>query len=237
MGCDLLKSGGKSSLTFICFIAWYVQYLDENKKLILAILDNQNLGKLAECAQYQAQLQKNLMYLAAIADAQPQVTPPQVPQHTLMQQSGHYMQHPQAALAQQAGGFPPKVGMPYTQQQLQEHHQQQLQQQAMQGHMGTRPGINNGMHPMHFDANLGGVSNVGSLSNAGLTDFSRGGTNASPSAGAGGAGISSGLSLDARGSKQDGAETGSGDAPGNSAAGHSGTNGEPSYMKGSEDAN
>lgn len=28
-----------------------VQYLDENKKLILAILDNQNLGKLAECAQ------------------------------------------------------------------------------------------------------------------------------------------------------------------------------------------
>jgi hypothetical protein len=28
-----------------------MQYLDENKKLILAILDNQNLGKLAECAQ------------------------------------------------------------------------------------------------------------------------------------------------------------------------------------------
>ncbi|XP_073282300.1 GRF1-interacting factor 2-like isoform X1 [Primulina huaijiensis] len=51
------------------------KYLDENKKLILAILDNQNLGKLAECAQYQVQLQKNLMYLAAIADAQPQTTP------------------------------------------------------------------------------------------------------------------------------------------------------------------
>lgn len=28
-----------------------VQYLDENKQLILAILDNQNLGKLSECAQ------------------------------------------------------------------------------------------------------------------------------------------------------------------------------------------
>lgn len=27
------------------------QYLDENKQLILAILDNQNLGKLNECAQ------------------------------------------------------------------------------------------------------------------------------------------------------------------------------------------
>ncbi|VVB06897.1 unnamed protein product [Arabis nemorensis] len=46
--------------------------LDENKTLIMAILENQNLGKLAECAQYQAHLQKNLMYLAAIADAQPQ---------------------------------------------------------------------------------------------------------------------------------------------------------------------
>jgi hypothetical protein len=28
-----------------------LQYLDENKQLILAILENQNLGKLAECAQ------------------------------------------------------------------------------------------------------------------------------------------------------------------------------------------
>jgi hypothetical protein len=27
-----------------------VQYLDENKQLILAILDNQNLGQLTECA-------------------------------------------------------------------------------------------------------------------------------------------------------------------------------------------
>jgi hypothetical protein len=48
------------------------KYLDENKQLILAILDNQNLGKLNECATYQAKLQQNLMYLAAIADAQPQ---------------------------------------------------------------------------------------------------------------------------------------------------------------------
>lgn len=33
------------------FIYFFLQYLDENKTLILAILDNQNLGKLAECAQ------------------------------------------------------------------------------------------------------------------------------------------------------------------------------------------
>ncbi|KAI3415045.1 uncharacterized protein J3R85_015504 [Psidium guajava] len=76
------------------------KYLDENKKLILAILDNQNLGKLAECAQYQAQLQKNLMYLAAIADAQPQAPPmpPQMAPHTVMQQGGYFMQHPQLLL-------------------------------------------------------------------------------------------------------------------------------------------
>mmetsp|Transcript_35814 Transcript_35814/g.113217 ORF Transcript_35814/g.113217 Transcript_35814/m.113217 type:complete len:157 (+) Transcript_35814:306-776(+) len=48
------------------------KYLDENQTLILAILENQNLGKLSDCAQYQARLQQNLMYLAAIADAQPQ---------------------------------------------------------------------------------------------------------------------------------------------------------------------
>ncbi|KAH6812585.1 GRF1-interacting factor 3 [Perilla frutescens var. frutescens] len=47
------------------------KYLDENKNLIVAILENQNMGKIAECARYQAILQKNLMYLAAIADAQP----------------------------------------------------------------------------------------------------------------------------------------------------------------------
>ena len=47
------------------------KYLDENQQLILAILENQNVGKLAECAKYQTNLQENLMYLAAIADAQP----------------------------------------------------------------------------------------------------------------------------------------------------------------------
>ncbi|CAL54353.1 SSXT [Ostreococcus tauri] len=47
------------------------KYLDENQQLILAILENQNVGKLAECARYQTKLQENLMYLAAIADAQP----------------------------------------------------------------------------------------------------------------------------------------------------------------------
>ncbi|MCH95653.1 GRF1-interacting factor 3, partial [Trifolium medium] len=54
---------------------------------------------------YQAQLQKNLMYLAAMPDAQPQTPalPPQMAPHPSMQQ-GFYMQYPRAAtVAQQPG--------------------------------------------------------------------------------------------------------------------------------------
>ncbi|VYS44634.1 unnamed protein product [Arabidopsis thaliana] len=149
------------------------KYLDENKKLIMAIMENQNLGKLAECAQYQALLQKNLMYLAAIADAQP---PPPTPgpspstavaaqmatPHSGMQPPSYFMQHPQAS---PAGIFAPRgplqFGSPLQFQDPQQ--QQQIHQQAMQGHMGIRPmGMtNNGMqHAMQQpETGLGG--NVG----------------------------------------------------------------------------
>ncbi len=40
-----------TSLTSDTYSISLLQYLDENKQLILAILENQNLGKLAECAQ------------------------------------------------------------------------------------------------------------------------------------------------------------------------------------------
>ncbi|KAL0700487.1 hypothetical protein Bca4012_056609 [Brassica carinata] len=164
------------------------KYLDENKKLIMAIMENQNLGKLAECAQYQALLQKNLMYLAAIADAQPpppttgaapapamasQMTAP----HPSMQPPSYFMQqHPQASgmapQASPAGIFPPRgplqFGSPHQLQDQQQQQQLQLHQQAMQGHMGIRPmGIsnNNGMqHQMQQpETSLGGASgaNVG----------------------------------------------------------------------------
>lgn len=145
------------------------KYLDENKTLILAILDHQNLGKLAECAQYQAKLQKNLMYLAAIADAQPQspAIPTQMPPHPAMQQGGFYMQHPQAAaMTQQQGMFPSKMPLQFnTAQQLQDQHQQlQRQQQGMQ--LG---GANSGMH-----STLGGASNSSQLTTSGAGD-ARGG--------------------------------------------------------------
>ncbi|XP_050385140.1 GRF1-interacting factor 3-like [Argentina anserina] len=140
------------------------KFLDENKKLILAILDNQNLGKIAECAQYQTQLQKNLMYLAAIADAQPQPQAPTMPAqlapHPAMQQAGYYMQHPQAAaaMAQQQGLFPQKMQMQFNSAQQMHEVQQQLHQQAMQGQMGMRPGGANGMPSMHHTESTHGGS-------------------------------------------------------------------------------
>ncbi|XP_068315530.1 GRF1-interacting factor 3-like isoform X1 [Pyrus communis] len=143
------------------------RYLDDNKTLIMAILDNQNLGKLAECAPYQAQLQKNMIYLAAIADAQPlsPAVPAQMAPHPAMQQAGYYMQHAQAAaMAQQQGIFPPKMPMQFNNmhqmhdpQQQQQLHQQN--QQAMQGQMGMRPRGANGMPSMHYtEGSFGGGS-------------------------------------------------------------------------------
>ncbi|KAB1219721.1 GRF1-interacting factor 3 [Morella rubra] len=195
------------------------KYLDENKKLILAILDNQNLGKLAECAQYQAQLQKNLMYLAAIADAQPQTPtmPTQMAPHPALQQGGYYMQHPQAAaMGQQPGIFPQKLPLQFNNPHAIQDPQQQLHQQhqqAIQGQMGMRTGgANNGLHPMHTDATHGGGS-------------SGGGPIPGPN--------------DVRGgSKQDGSEVGAGgaDGQGTSVAVHGSGDGESSYLKGSEEA-
>ncbi|CAA0838911.1 GRF1-interacting factor 3 [Striga hermonthica] len=160
------------------------KYLDENKKLILAILDNQNLGKLAECAQYQAQLQKNLMYLAAIADAQPQTPamPTQMtPPHPAMQQpGGFYMpHHPQASPMQHpAGGLFPPRGPPFT-----SPHPMQEQAQAQIGvaNMGQLAGggpSNSGLDDML----LGGGSKQDNNKAAASSDAARGN---SPAAAAG----------------------------------------------------
>lgn len=167
------------------------KYLDENKKLILAILDNQNLGKLAECAQYQAQLQKNLMYLAAIADAQPQTPamPSQMTPHPAMQQAGFYMQHPQAAaMAQQSGMFQARApfSSPHPLQDPQQHpNNLQSHHQASQGQLTLRS--NNSMNPLHNDANLGGAGNSIPTSNSNLNDI-RGGSKQDKPDSRGGAG-------------------------------------------------
>uniref|UniRef100_A0A2P2MUK4 Uncharacterized protein MANES_01G041400 n=1 Tax=Rhizophora mucronata TaxID=61149 RepID=A0A2P2MUK4_RHIMU len=115
------------------------KYLDDNKQLIMAILEYQNQGKFAECTRYQAQLQQNLMFLASIADIQPQGTtaPSQMlPQASVQQE--HYVQPSQAAMPQRSMHFAPKplpLQLDDQQQQqlpslLQHHHQQQ---QLIQG--------------------------------------------------------------------------------------------------------
>ncbi|CAI0544720.1 unnamed protein product, partial [Linum tenue] len=85
------------------------KYLDDNKKLIMAILEHQSAGKFAECSSLQNQLQQNLMYLAKIADAQP---PPPQPQGTTP---------------------PPNAQMASVQQEQQQQQQQQHYMQASQG--------------------------------------------------------------------------------------------------------
>lgn len=81
------------------------QYLDENKSLILKIVESQNSGKLSECAENQARLQRNLMYLAAIADSQPQPSSmhSQFSSGGMMQPGTHnYLQQQQQQVQQMA---------------------------------------------------------------------------------------------------------------------------------------
>ncbi|KAK9845851.1 hypothetical protein WJX81_004132 [Elliptochloris bilobata] len=55
------------------------QYLEDNEALIQTINDAINLGRFDNATLYQAQLQRNLMWLAAIADAPTTGTLPQPP--------------------------------------------------------------------------------------------------------------------------------------------------------------
>ncbi|KAL9235142.1 hypothetical protein vseg_009930 [Gypsophila vaccaria] len=143
------------------------QYLDENKSLILKIVESQNSGKLNECAENQARLQRNLMYLAAIADAQPQQAAmlSQYPQSSMMQSGGHYMQQyqqsqqmtPQALMAARSS-------IMYSQQAysaLQQSH-------ALQGQIG----LSSGLSMLQGDSH----NNAGSSAMLGgaYSDFGRG---------------------------------------------------------------
>ncbi|KAK9063128.1 hypothetical protein SSX86_016998 [Deinandra increscens subsp. villosa] len=115
--------------------------LDDNKNLIMAILENQNLGKFQECAQYQAVLQKNLMYLAAIADAQPpapgpppQTSTPQVSSKFVISNLSFWLTFlyimqmpPNSSIPQQASGY------------MQQQHQGAQAQQQSQQQGGSVP--------------------------------------------------------------------------------------------------
>ncbi|PIN22928.1 hypothetical protein CDL12_04365 [Handroanthus impetiginosus] len=150
------------------------KYLDENKNLIMAILENQNLGKMAECAQYQAILQKNLMYLAAIADAQPQgsSTPSQLPTTSVAPQGNSPVLQPQASIAQQQPNAPvaktPFQVNAFRPQDQQNQLLQFQQQQQLQPHFGgganggvqvfMQPSIGNSGSLMDFRGNQQGLS-------------------------------------------------------------------------------
>lgn len=186
------------------------QYLDENKSLILKIVESQNSGKLTECAENQSRLQRNLMYLAAIADSQPQppTMPGQYPSSGMMQQGGHYMQAQQAQQMTQQQLMAARSSLMYA--------QQLQQQQALQSQLGMNSGGSQGLHMLHSEgANVGGNSSLGT---GGFPDFGR---------------SSAGDGLHGSG-KQD---IGNADGRGGSSSGHSGDGGETLYLKSSGDGN
>ncbi|KAL2345812.1 hypothetical protein Fmac_007097 [Flemingia macrophylla] len=194
------------------------QYLDENKSLILKIVESQNSGKLSDCAENQARLQRNLMYLAAIADSQPQ--PPtmtgQYPPSGIMQQGGHYMQAQQAQQMTPQQLMAARSSLLY----LQQPYSALQQQQAMHNQLG----VSSGLHMMQSEGNnvnVGpGSSSIGG--SGGFPDFIRGSTG-------------EGLHSAGRGiigsSKQD--IGGSSDGRG----GSSGEGGETLYLKSADDGN
>ncbi|RRT46651.1 hypothetical protein B296_00028329 [Ensete ventricosum] len=89
-------------------------------------------------ASYQAQLQRNLLYLAAIADAQPQAHAVR-PQQMMPQGGGHFMQ-------QAPPVFPPRVPLQFPQQRPEQLHHQ-VQAMPFQVQMDLRTTAMNDMHP------------------------------------------------------------------------------------------
>ncbi|KAL2557991.1 GRF1-interacting factor 1 [Forsythia ovata] len=113
------------------------QYLDENKSLILKIVESQNSGKVSECAENQARLQRNLMYLAAIADSQPQPLGmhSQYPTGGISLPSAHYMQHQQPQQMTPQSLMAARASMLYGQQPFPAQ-----QQHVLHSHLGISSG-------------------------------------------------------------------------------------------------
>ncbi|GLT80871.1 hypothetical protein SLA2020_522820 [Shorea laevis] len=194
------------------------QYLDENKSLILKIVESQNSGKLSECAENQARLQRNLMYLAAIADSQPQ--PPtihaQFSSGGIMQPGSPYMQHQQAQQMTQQSLIAARSSMLYAQQPF----SGLQQQQALHNQLGMSSGGSTGLHLLQSEASTAGGS--GALGAGGFPDFGRG---------------SSGEGMHAGGSKQDIRTAGSTEGRGGSSGGQGSDGGETLYLKAADDGN
>ncbi|KAI3898701.1 hypothetical protein MKW98_000814 [Papaver atlanticum] len=194
------------------------QYLDENKSLILKILENQNTGKVSECAENQARLQRNLMYLAAIADSQPQQPPMHAQFPNAVQQGAHYLQHQQAQAMTPQSLMAARSSMLYGQQPI----SAVQQQQAMHSQLGMNSGVNsNGLHMMHGEGGMGGGN--GSMG-GGFPDFGR--SNASEGLQSRGVTIAS---------KHEVGNAGSNEGRGGNSGGHGGEAGEQMYLKGGDE--
>ncbi|KAL3523706.1 hypothetical protein ACH5RR_016540 [Cinchona calisaya] len=182
------------------------QYLDENKSLILKIVESQNSGKLNECAENQARLQRNLMYLAAIADSQPQ--PPsmhsQFPAGGVVQPGAHYLQHQQAQPMASQSLMAACSSMLYSQQPF----SALQQQQALHSQLGMSSAGSTGLHILQGEAHTAGGS--------GGFDFGRSTTEEGLQAAARGM---------ASGSKHDIGSTIFAEGRGGSSGGHSGDGG------------
>ncbi|GMH11306.1 hypothetical protein Nepgr_013147 [Nepenthes gracilis] len=199
------------------------QYLDENKSLILKIVESQNSGRLNECAENQARLQRNLMYLAAIADSQPQPPPilnSQFPPTGIMQPGAHYMQqhHQQAQSMTPQALMAARSSMLYSQQPYAALQQQQV---ALHGQLGINHSGGSGLSMLQGEPN--GVGSSSTL----LSDFGRATT-------------VDGMHAAARGlSKQDvGNAAGSSEGRGHHGhGGGSGNGSESLYLKSANDGN
>ncbi|KAK4785226.1 hypothetical protein SAY86_001915 [Trapa natans] len=201
------------------------QYLDENKSLILKIVESQNSGKLSECAENQAKLQRNLMYLAAIADSQPQ-PPTMHPQYSSggMVQPGaapHYIpQHHQAQAMTPQSLMAARSSMLYAQQSpfsaMQQHHQAAAAA-ALHGQLSMSSGGGG--------SGLGILHSESSHSGGGFPDFGRG---------EGGLTGGNGRLLSG-GTKHEMGSSSSADGRGGSSG--SGDGGETLYLKSTDDGN
>lgn len=196
------------------------QFLDENKSLILKIVESQNSGKLSECAESQAKLQRNLMYLAAIADSQPQ--PPsmhsQLASGGMTQAGAHYLQQQQQAQQLTTHSLMAAArssSMLYGQQQppLSALQQQQAAYHSQQLGMSSSGGGSSGLHMLQSENTHNASSSLGG---GGFPDFGRG--------------LGSG-------NKQEMGSSMSDQGRGGSSSGHGGDGGENLYLKSSEDGN
>eukprot|EP00249_Psilotum_nudum_P010311 c22464_g4_i1 orf=346-918(-) len=187
------------------------------------------------------------MYLAAIADAQPQPPPVHtpVPPQPVLQSGPHYLSHPQAQqqMAQSAlmmsrnplqYAQQPLSSLHQTQQQhqqLQQHHQQQQQQhQVIHGQHGMNIGGSNSLPLISGESGMGTNS---SLTSGGFPDFVRAGNTGDRMQ------VNRGPAIEMRGSKLDGiADAGhvaSSDGNGGSGTCQAANEQDPSYLKASEE--